>query len=554
MVATVGEFGSLSGLEGGRGAFSPEQAREIAPVDLAREGVFRLGPLEIDPPHRRIAHDDGREEILEPRVMQVLVALAKTRGRIVSRDDLLMSCWRGVIVGEDALNRVIGRVRRLSVGLGAGVFDIETITKVGYRLSVATADHSRLGVITATGERPPLVLPAKPSIAVLPFKNLSGDADQEYLADAISEDIVTALSRWRWFFVIARHSSFAYKNTDIDPVRIGHELGVRYLLSGGVRTAGQRMRVTVQLVDALSGSNIWADKFDRELVDVFALQDELSEQVAGAIEPAMVEGEAGRVERKSFADFSALDCVYRAMWFHNQLSMGGSAEALDLFREAARRDPGLALAHVGVARELYGRVLYGEAEDPNAVLRAGLAAARAAIRLDPREATAHFAAAALELYLGDHAAALDCARLALTLNPNFAYAYYRLGQVLIFSGEPDKAVAPLERSLSLSPRDPQLGAMLETLALAHYQARDYVTAAEIARSASRNMEGAISAVLVSSLAQLGRFGEAVNALNRIDPANPSARRPLAAPYMRDADREHIREGFNLAREALKRGV
>jgi len=310
----------------------------------------------------------------------------------------------------------------------------------------------------------------------------------------------------------------------------------------------------VQLVDALSGSNLWADKFDRELTDLFALQDELSEQVAGAIEPAMLQGEAGRVERKSFADFSALDCFYRAMWFHNQLSMGGSAEALDLFREAARQDPNLALAYVGVARELYGRVLYGESEDPNADLRAGLAAARTAIRLDPREATAHFAAAALELYLGDHAAALDCARLALTLNPNFAYAYYRLGQVLIFAGEPDEAVAPLERSLSLSPRDPQLGAMLETLALAHYQARDYATAAEIARSASRNMEGAVSAVLVSSLAQLGRFEEAVNALNRIDPVNPSTRRPLAAPYMRDADREHIREGFSLAREAQKRGV
>jgi len=434
------------------------------------------------------------------------------------------------------------------------VFEIETITKVGYRLSVATADHSRLGAIAAAGERPPLILPAKPSIAVLPFKNLSGDADQEYLADAISEDIVTALSRWRWFFVIARHSSFAYKNRDVDPARIGQELGVRYLLSGGVRTAGQRMRVTVQLVDAVTGSNIWADKFDRQLIEVFALQDELTEQVVAAIEPAMLQGEAGRVERKSFADFSALDCVYRAMWFHNQLSMGASEEALRLFREAARQDPSLALAHVGIARELYGRVIYGVSEDPKVDLRAGLASARTAIRLDPREATAHFAAAALQLYLGEHATALDDARLALTLNPNFAYAYYRLGQVLIFAGEPDKAIAPLERSLSLSPCDPQIGPMLETLALAHYQARDYEAAVEIARSASRNMDGAVSAVLISSLAQLGRFEEAVMALGRIDPVSPSTRRPLAAPYMRDADREHIRDGFNVARDAQKSGV
>jgi TolB-like protein/tetratricopeptide (TPR) repeat protein len=528
--------------------------REIGRIELAREQAFRLGSLEVDPPRRRVSLDDGREEILEPRVMQVLVALSKADGRIVSRDELLESCWRGVVVGEDALNRVIGRVRRLSEGLGAGFFSIETITKVGYRLAVVTLDRTRLGAITAPGARQTLPLPDKPSIAVLPFKNLSGDPDQEYLADAMSEDVVTALSRWRWFFVIARHSSFTFKNRDIEPARIGEELGVRYLLTGGVRTAGSRVRVTVQLIDATSGSNLWADRFDCELVDVFALQDEVAQQVAAAIEPAMLQGEAVRIERKALEDFNALDCFYRGMSKLNQITTPAHHEALGLFRDSVRLDPELAVAHVGISRTLYGHMLRGVSENTDSDLNEAAAEARLAIRLDPREATAHFAAAGAELYLSHHTAALDEARLALNLNPNFAYAHYRLGQVLIFSGQPAEAIAPVERGLSLSPCDPQLAFMLETLALAHYQSRQYDSAAEIARSAGR-AGGTVSAVLVAALARLGRFEEAAAELRRSDDApGRSGARPAAAPYADASLREHIREGFRLGREAFERGV
>ncbi|MGH7024531.1 MAG: winged helix-turn-helix domain-containing protein [Caulobacteraceae bacterium] len=550
MVAAVEAADNHAVPEGARAA----GARAVGRVDLAREAVMRLGPLEIDPARRRIAHDDGREEILEPRVMQVLVALAKTGGQIVSRDEILDACWHGVIVGEDALNRVIGKLRRLAAGLGAAVFEIETITKVGYRIVISSARGSRIETIAAPGARQPLALPARPSIAVLPFKNLSGEPDREYLADAISEDIVTALSRWRWFFVIARHSSFTYKNQEVDPVRVGQDLGVRYLLAGGVRTSGQRVRVTVQLIDARNGSNIWADKFDYQLVDVFALQDEVTERVAAAIEPAMLQGEALHIERKSLADFSALDCFYRGMWRFNQVTTASHDEALALFREAVRLDPELALGHVGVSRTLYGRMLQGESTDAQADLLASLAAARAAIRLDPREATAYFAAAGAELYLGEHATALDDARLALTLNPNFAYAHYRLGQVLIFAGQAGEAVSPIERGLSLSPCDPQLWLMLETLALAHYQNRDYAAAVEFARGAERAGGAAVSTVLVAALARLGRFEEAAAAMARMDASAPARRRTTPAPYALAAHREHIREGFRLGREALERGA
>ncbi|HEY7900682.1 MAG TPA: winged helix-turn-helix domain-containing protein [Caulobacteraceae bacterium] len=528
----------------------PIVARPLDYIELGREEPTKLGPLTIDPARRLVANTDGREVVLEPRIMQVLVALLRARGRIVSRDELQASVWRGVVVGEDSLNRTIGQLRRLTQGLANGVFEIETITKVGYRLMATAADAERAEALTGSGERGRLTLPARPSIAVMPLKNLSGEGDQEYLADAISEDIVTALSRWRWFFVIARHSSFAFKHEDIDPIRVGGELGVRYLLTGGVRTSGSRVRVTVQLIDAISGSNLWAEKFDRQLVDLFALQDEVSEQVVAAIEPAMLLGEARRLERKPPADFSALDCFYRGMWRFNQVSTPAHEEALALFREAVRLDPELVLGHVGVSRALYGRVLMAESEDIATDLSEARATARTAIRLDPREATAHFAASGAELYLGAHATALADAKLALSLNPNFAYAHYRLGQVLIFAGRPEEAIAPLQRSLSLSPCDPQLWLVCETLALAHYQTKDYETAAELARGAERSAQGAVSAVLVASLARLGRLDEAADAMARIKDNPTGSRRTIAAPYASAADRDHIRHGFHLAREAL----
>lgn len=510
---------------------------------------MRVGALDIDPRRRRVAHDGGREEILEPRVMQVFVALIRADGRILSRDELAMSCWGGVVVGEDALNRVIGRLRRLAETLGAGVFEIRTITKVGYSLVITTADQRRIGAIAASGERRSLALPGKASIAVLPFKNLSGDTDQEYLADAISEDIVTALSRWRWFFVVSSPSSFTYKNKEIDPVRISRELGVRHLVSGSIRTSGAQARVTAQLVDALNGSNMWAGKFDRPLVDVFALQDEITEHIASAIEPAMLEGEGERVARKSLADFSALDCFYRGMWWLNKLQDQADTSALALFREAIRLDPDLSLGHAGVARALYARALYDTSDSRLDDLRASLTEARIAIDLDPREATGYYAAAGAALYLGQHEAALHDARQTLALNPNFAYAHYRVGQVLIFAGRPDEAIAPLERSVSLSPCDPQMRLMLETLALAHYQTRSYAAAGELARSAGRMLGGAVSTVLVASLAQMGRTEEAAEALSKVDRSKASRQRPLPAPYADPDSLNHIREGYRLARKA-----
>jgi TolB-like protein len=405
---------------------------------------------------------------------------------------------------------------------------------------------AHIGSRSRPGEGPKLKLPAAPSIAVLPFKNISGDPEQEYFADAITEDIVIALSRWRWFFVIARHTSFRYKDRDVDVGRVGHELGVGYALEGSVRKVGDRARVTAQLIDTGSGSNVWADRFDCDLVDVLALQDEITEQAVAAIEPAMVLREGVRAAHKPLADFSALDCFYRGMWHLNKLSEGDDGEALTLFRDAIRRDPELSLGHIGLARVLYGRAIFGTSPEPIATLREARAAAQTGIALDPRDATGYFASAGASLYLGDHRSALESAQRAIRLNQNFAYGHYRLGQVLIFAGRASEAIEPIERSLRLSPYDPQLGLMLETLALANYQTENYEAAVNHATSSINMTEASGSVILAASLARLGRTQEAEEAFRRARWSKPSTKRPLAPPYAVPAQLEHLREGLRLA--------
>jgi TolB-like protein/cytochrome c-type biogenesis protein CcmH/NrfG len=520
----------------------------LEPVELAHERAIRIGPVLIEPPLRRVAHDDGREEFLEPRVMQVLVLLARSEGRIFTRDELNATCWRGLVVGEDAINRVLGRLRRLTESLCAGAFTIETITKVGYRLIPAPGDARVAGAQPAPPPAARLAGPPleKPTIAVLPFKNMSGDPDQDYLAEAITEDIVTELSRWRWFFVIDRRSTLRYRDGEVDLAQMGRELGVRYAVDGSIRQSGARVRVSAQLIDTASRTTLWADRHDRLLVDLLGLQDDIIQQIVAAIEPTMLNDEGARVTRKSLADFSALDCFYRGMWCFNQLSEAHYEEALTFFREAIRRDPDLSLGYIGVSRTLYGRAVYGWSDDPTATLRESRAAAQAAIRLDPRDGGAHCACAGASLYLGEHAAALAEVRRSVALNPNFSNGHFRLGMVLLFSGRAQEAIEPIELTLRLNPLDPQRGPTLETLALAHYQARNYELAVEWAAAAIQAGSIGGSSILAAALARLGRMEEAAQAAAHTRGFKASPRRPLAAPYVNREDFNHLREGMRLA--------
>jgi adenylate cyclase len=389
-----------------------------------------------------------------------------------------------------------------------------------------------------------LPLPAKPSIVVLPFENRTADPEQEYFADAVTEDIVTALSRWRWFFVIDRNSSFALKGRHLEPTRIGEDLGVRYILQGSVRRSGARVRLSAQLIEAATSANLWAEHYDRDLQDILALQDEITEQVVGAVEPAMLHTEGARITRKNPADLDALDCFQRGMWRLNKVSEEDYRLAMGFFRQAIERDPELALGHVGLARALYGGAIYGWSSDPAADLAAALAAAQTAIRLDPRDAYGYFAASGASLYLGRHREALDEARRTIALNPNLAFGHFRLGQVLLYSGRASEAIGPIERSLRHSPFDPQQGAMLSLLALAHFHAGAYAEAVRRAEDAVALRDLRAPVVLAAGLARLGRLGEARRAGG--SPNIAGLRLAKLAPYARAADRADFLDALRLA--------
>ncbi len=394
-------------------------------------------------------------------------------------------------------------------------------------------------------ERPALSLPDKPSIAVLPFENMSGDKAQEYFVDGVSEDIITALSRWRWFFVIARNSSFIYKGRAVDVTQVGRELGVRYVLEGSVRRDGARVRVVAQLIDASTGVHVWADSFDRSLTDLFALHDEITEHVVAAIEPAMLHSEGVRAAHKSAADLSAFDCFQRGMWHLNRITFEDFRAARELFAEAVRRDPSLSLGYTGVARILYGSALRSWSEDPRYDLLEAENLARTAIKLDARDAWAHFALSGALLYLGRHEDALETALRAVVLNPNFAFGHFRHGQVLTCIGRAAEGVEPIARSIRHSPFDPQMGSMLGALALAHYHAGAFETAAARAQE-SVNLGFAHGALAVAaSLAKLNRLAAARAALGPPERADALAA-GLFIPYARKADYQDFLDALRLA--------
>src|SRR5215469_3977088 len=515
-------------------------------VELGQEPDFKLGPLTVRPSIRQL-QGGTRTKTVEPRVMQALVVLARAEGSVVSREELIRRCWGGRIVGEDAINNCIRKVRHLATEGTERAFAVETIPRVGYRLTPIDA-----GGVAHAAPKKTLPLPDRSSIAVLPFRNLSSDADQDYFADAITEDIVIALSRWRWFFVIARDSSFAYKDQAIDAKRVGQELGVRYVLEGSVRRSKSRVRMAAKLIDTDNSAYVWADKFDGELSDIFVLQDEMTQTVAAAIEPKMLQNEGARAAGKSLPDLNAIECYQRGMWHLNRMTADSYGQALGLFREAIRRAPGSSTGYVGLARALYGGVNYGWTKQATEDLHEARKMARTAIEIDARDAYGHFALSGVLLYLGQHMDALAAAEQAVDLNVNLAFGHFRHGQVLTYSGREPEAIAPIERSLRLDPCGPQQGAMHGMLALAHHLAGNFVDAESEARKAIDCGNGRAVSLLSASLARLRRFAEARDVLASFSAVqNTGARPAMRIPYLDPAKLQRLLADVRLAKLGRK---
>ena len=330
---------------------------------------------------------------VEPQVFDLLVYLVRNRERVVSKDDLLASVWHGRIVSESALGTRLNAARSAVGDSGEAQRLIKTLPRKGLRF-VAAVQEENAGVQAPTGiadlARPALALPDRPSIAVLPFTNMSGDPDQEYFADGISEDLITGLSRIRWLFVIARNSTFVYKHRAVDVKQVARELGVRYVLEGSVRRAGKRLRISAQLIDAMTGGHHWAERYDRELGDIFAVQDEITRSVAAAIEPHLLAAEGVRALSRSSDDLGAWELVARAQTHFWRLTQPDYEAAVDILERAIEAYPDYA-----PARSLLGFRLVFAAHmgwvDRDQGLLPGRQHAIRAIALDDRDPWGHIA-------------------------------------------------------------------------------------------------------------------------------------------------------------------
>jgi adenylate cyclase len=362
----------------------------------------------------------------------------------------------------------------------------------------------------------------RPSIAVLPFMNMSGDPEQEYFADGISEDIITGLSKLRWFFVIARNSSFAYKGKTVDVKRAARELGVRYVLEGSVRKGGNRVRITAQLIDAATGNHVWADRYDGDLTDIFALQDDITKKVVAAIEPKLLEAEGIRSQNRSPEDLGAWNMVIHANSLFWRLTKTDGETAIAILRKAVERYPDYAPAHSMLAFAILVSRLLGWTLIAPPVKEAATLAARAA-ELDDSDPWAHLALGYVAFMMRRTDGAQQEYQRAIDLNPNFAAAHGYLGYALAMAERTDEAIAHLEQAIRMSPHDPQNAIFNMGLAVAHYVAGRYAEAVSFGRKAVQQRDGITAGhrIYIASLAEAGQFEEAHTELQRLKELQPN---------------------------------
>jgi adenylate cyclase len=401
-----------------------------------------------------------------------------------------------------------------------------------------------------TESTPALPLPSKPSIAVLPFQNMSGDPSEDYFADGVVEEITTALSRIRWLFVIARNSSFTYKGRMVDVKQVGRELGVRYALEGSVRKAANRVRVTAQLIDAVTGHHVWAERYDRELAAIFALQDEITERVVAAVEPQLYAAEGIRAKRKPPESLDAWECVVRALSCVNSRSQNDYAMARELLGRAIELDPAYAQAYALFAYVMGLEVLYGWKPREIALARA-LEAAQKAVVLDSDDAWAHFALGFVYGMTRRAEEAVVEHEKALALNPNFALAYTYQGSALAYLGRGEEALLKIDASERLSPRGLFQGVNNVCRAAAHFSAEQHRDAVSCARKSILDSPGIVTGyrMLVVNCALIGEIDEARAALKIVKRLQPDISLRWIAEsvlFTRDRDRQNYIEGFRLA--------
>jgi TolB-like protein/cytochrome c-type biogenesis protein CcmH/NrfG len=513
----------------------------------------------LDTDRRELCRGSERVAI-EPQVFDLLVYLLDNHERVVSKDDMIAAIWNGRIVSESTLTSRINAARKAIGDTGRDQNLIRTISRKGFRFvgdlrSERNHDASRQDAAPPTGERdegsssvlPPL---DRPAVAVLPFINMSDEAEQEYFSDGISEDIITALSKLRWFYVIARNSSFAYKRKAVHIKQVGEELGVGYVVEGSVRKEGNRVRITAQLSDVATGVHIWSEHYDRSLADVFAVQDEITQAIVAAIEPQLYAAENFRAERKAPDSMDAWHLVMRALSHYWRVTRQDNMVAQALLEKAISIDPdyGQALGLLAASHMFSAHMGWAPMAE---AIPIGERAALAAIRADSEDPWAHYALGTVYLFTRAFDDSLAEFELAIRLNPSFSPARGYYGVALTYCGRWQEGDVAARQALRLSPRDPFAAVYCGVVAYAQFIGGNYDEAIRMSREALRQRTDFVGAhrVMAASAGMAGLAQVAEAALLELRRAQPNISLDWIAkqiPFKLEADRDRYVEGFRRA--------
>jgi pentatricopeptide repeat protein len=514
---------------------------------LGQVAVFQFEGFRLDRRSRVLFQRDENGAFVPmavgSRALDVLDVLLDRAGNLVLRDDFMAAVWAATAVEDTNLNMQIAALRRVLDERRTGRSCIQTIPGRGYRFTAPVTLLAADAAAIRSSSPPPL--PDKPSLVVLPFQNIGGDPEQEYFADGMVDEIITALSRITWLFVIARNSSFTYKGQAVDVKQVGRELGVRYVLEGAVRKAGGRVRISAQLIDATTGAHLWADRFDGPLEEIFELQDKVAVSVAGVIEPTLQAAETARSAYRPTIDLTAFDLYLRAL--RRQFERNSLVQALDLLGQAIERDPHYGSALALAAQCHQALEVNGWAEDPETARRTSIDLARRALRSSPDYPDVLALAAFVLGYFGeDIDVSLRLIDRCLALNPSHSHGWHLGGLLRVFAGQPQVGLGHFENYLRLSPRDRRL-TYLNGIGEAYFFSRRFDEAAA-ALLASLDLAPNFPVtyrILASCYTHMGRLDDAREIVRRLRAITPAVMEP-GTRYRNPELRELFLSGLRLA--------
>lgn len=504
-------------------------------------GVIRFGSYELDTALFEL-RNAGEPVAIEPQVFDLIAFLAKNSDRTVTKDEIFAEIWNDRIVSDAALSSQIKTARKVLGDDGASQHTIRTIHGRGIRFvaPIESAEEEPAAAREQSSAHPVLSeIAKKPSVAVLPLANLTGNSSEDYFADGITEDITTALSKNHWLTVVARNSAFAFRNSSHGIRAIGEQLGANYIITGSVRKAGTRARVNIQVVDAESENNLWAGRFDRDMVDIFDLQDDITEMVVARLESELGLSEQRKAERRPRKNLGAWDLYQLGVAEFYKFTQESNSRCQELLGQSLELDPELACAHSRLAYAIVLSMVYFDAAPDPARLDEALAAAKLAIGLDDQDANGYTIIGRVHLARREYDLAIDALEYALELNPCLAVTYCGLGDSLAYEGRLDEAIEQFEIAIRLSPHDPFRWAFYSYRSLAHLFRGEFEEAASWARKSVQipNAQYWANAHLVAALGHLGDREQARSAFEALKQTKPE--------FSLDFAREHL---FYLKRE------